>query len=92
MKRIVLSPLAAFLAALAFMTAFAQSVTPADGALQKRGHHNPERKFQRLDKNNDGKITRDEWPGRPEGFNRLDLNHDGFITLDELQRARPRKR
>src|SRR5262245_27431483 len=32
------------------------------------------------DANNDGRITKDEWKGRPEMFDRLDANHDGAIT------------
>jgi EF hand len=92
MKRFVLYTLAVFLAACASIAAFAQSVTPADVTATQRRHHNPERRFQKLDTNNDGKITRDEWRGKPKAFDRLDLNHDGVITLDELQQARPRKK
>ncbi len=92
MKRFILSTLAVLLTAFAAVTAFARSVTPADVMATQRRHHNPERRFQKLDKNNDGKITRDEWKRKPKAFGRLDLNHDGVITLDELRQARPRRR
>jgi collagen type III alpha len=42
--------------------------------------------FKRLDKNGDGKITRDEAPDRmAENFDKIDKNGDGAITPDELR-------
>lgn len=43
--------------------------------------------FQRLDKNHDGVISKDEWPRAAEGFTRLDANSDGVLSQDELLRA-----
>ncbi|MFN7946396.1 MAG: EF-hand domain-containing protein [Blastocatellia bacterium] len=83
MKRLVLYTIGAFLAALLSVTAFAQP-----GQQQR----NPEKRFQRLDRNQDGKISRDEWPGNPRAFDRLDTSQDGFLTRDELAAARPRHR
>jgi arylsulfatase A-like enzyme len=40
--------------------------------------------FDRLDKNQDGKLTPDEFP-RPVLFRRMDANSDGFVTLDEVR-------
>ena len=39
--------------------------------------------FQQRDKNNDGKLDRDELPSAL--FDRLDANKDGFVTEDEMK-------
>ncbi len=49
-------------------------------------------RLQRLDKNHDGLISRDEFPGRDEAFRRIDLNNDGAISMDELKAARAERR
>jgi Ca2+-binding EF-hand superfamily protein len=54
-----------------------QNVVEASRASQARAN------IEAMDKNGDGKISRDEWKGSTEVFNRLDANHDGFITPDE---------
>jgi Ca2+-binding EF-hand superfamily protein len=57
------------------------------------GRGNPDemisRLFTQFDKNNDGRISRDEAAGGPleELFERADQNKDGFITRDELRTA-----
>ena len=50
----------------------------AQGAIEKR--------FDQLDKNGDGKITKDELPAA-EFFKRLDLDGDGEITKPEAAKA-----
>jgi EF hand domain-containing protein len=40
-----------------------------------------------MDKNKDGKISKDEYTGPAPFFDRLDRNSDGFISSDELPRA-----
>jgi len=40
-----------------------------------------------MDKNGDGKVSRDEFTGVPANFDRLDANKDGFITRNELPGA-----
>jgi Ca2+-binding EF-hand superfamily protein len=82
-------------AAVAFV-----SVTVAWGQDEKAGEEHgprrtPEEMLKKLDTNNDGKISLDEWKAGPrsqkdparaqEMFTKLDANHDGFITLDELK-------
>ena len=45
--------------------------------------------FKQRDKNNDGKLSRDEIPAAL--FDRLDANKDDFVTEDELKSLRKRK-
>ena len=49
-----------------------------------------EKAFNRMDRNKDGRITREEWQRKPKAFDRLDTNRDGAITIDELRNARRR--
>ena len=45
--------------------------------------------LNRNDKDKDGKLSREEFPGSPELWGRLDANKDGFVTRDEHERAFP---
>jgi EF hand. len=38
----------------------------------------------------DGKISRDEWKGRPEAFDQLDTNKDASLDREELRSAMQR--
>jgi Ca2+-binding EF-hand superfamily protein len=55
------------------------AVRDAGGSLSGR--------FAELDKNGDGKLTRDEFAGPPGLFSRFDADGDGVITRDEAARA-----
>ncbi len=80
MKRFSLSLI--LLVVLAVGSAFAQTTqTPVQRKQGRRGGKH----FQRLDKNNDGQISRDEWTRKPKAFDRLDLNHNGVVTKEEMQ-------
>jgi Ca2+-binding EF-hand superfamily protein len=46
--------------------------------------------FKDMDKNKDGKISKDEWQGPAQFFDRLDTNHDGFIDEAEWNAMRNR--
>jgi Ca2+-binding EF-hand superfamily protein len=41
-------------------------------------------RFQGLDRNNDGVVSRSEWRGNNVGFNNQDTNNDGVLSRDEL--------
>jgi Ca2+-binding EF-hand superfamily protein len=50
----------------------------------KGAARSPEERFKALDKDGDGKLSRDEFPGRPAGFDRLDADKDGFLSRAEV--------
>jgi len=60
---------------------------------RKEGQRPSDGFFQRLDKNGDGKLTRDELPEAiRRNFDRADANRDGFISRDEDAAFRNRRR
>jgi len=42
-------------------------------------------RFEEMDRNNDGVITRDEWTGSAQSFNVHDWNRDGRLSGDEVR-------
>src|SRR5262245_41709774 len=46
-----------------------------------------DRFMRRYDKNRDGYVDRNEWPGPRAAFARLDANSDGKLSRKELARA-----
>ena len=48
-----------------------------------------ENALRRFDENDDGRVGRDEFPGRPFRFRRLDRNKDGFLDEADLPGAEP---
>src|SRR6476661_2514205 len=42
-------------------------------------------RFQEMDRNNDGVITRDEWRGSAQSFNVHDWNGDGKLSGNEVR-------
>lgn len=58
-----------------------------------RGGFDPDAIFQRMDGNGDGKLTKDELPGRmQEGFDMMDSNGDDEISAEELKAAMQKMR
>ncbi|CAA6690288.1 MULTISPECIES: DUF1566 domain-containing protein [unclassified Lentimonas] len=55
----------------------------------KRGDSSNKGFMSREDKNNDGKVAKDEFRGPEEHFDHLDKNSDGFITADEAPTGPP---
>ena len=41
-------------------------------------------RFDRADRNRDGRLVRDEWPGNDASFTRMDQDRDMVITFDEF--------
>src|SRR5262245_16482744 len=60
---------------------------------RQRGGANVEKRMKRLDINNDGVISRDEWKGKPGAFAKIDKDGDGSLTREEFEAApRPQAR
>jgi Ca2+-binding EF-hand superfamily protein len=45
-----------------------------------------------FDKDKDGKISREEYPGSDSSFNNRDENNDGYIDGNEIKKRRPSKK
>jgi Ca2+-binding EF-hand superfamily protein len=58
---------------------------------RQRGGPGREKRLKRMDINNDGAISRDEWKGRLQVFDGIDKNGDGSLTREELIAAEPRQ-
>jgi Ni/Co efflux regulator RcnB len=49
------------------------------------GQRGWEDRFETLDRNDDGYLSRAEWPGADRLFNLLDLNRDGRVSFQEVR-------
>ncbi len=56
---------------------------------QETGGSPGDRFLQRFDEDKDGKVSKDEFPGRNEMFDRVDENKDGFIDESEINKRPP---
>ena len=68
------------LAALAGPLSAQQPPPPGQG--QRQGF------VERFDTDGDGKVSKEEFKGRPEMFDRLDADKDGYVTPEELKAMR----
>ena len=60
------------------------------GPKPSRGYHtraDAEERWKKLDRDNDGRISRSEWQRSEQAFDRMDADKDRFLTKDELQSA-----
>ena len=51
----------------------------------KKGKFDAKKKFSYKDKNKDGILSSEEWPGCPDEFKKMDKNEDGGISLEEFE-------
>jgi len=67
---------------------------------QEKKEKTPEEAFKALDKNGDGKLSKEEYVGNAEGekktkkedrFKALDTNNDGSLSLDEFKAGQKKK-
>jgi len=49
-------------------------------------------RLEAMDANKDGKISREEFKGRPAAFDRLDADHDGSIDKADLKLLRDKRK
>jgi len=47
--------------------------------------------IQKFDKDGDGKLSQQEYPGSDSSFNNRDENNDGYIDSNEIKKGRPSK-
>jgi EF hand len=83
-----------FLAAalVAASSSFAQATkgvgSSIEGGPGMKPTASPDQRINRLDKNKDGQISRDEASGHPKllkGFDRIDVDKNGQLSRDELK-------
>jgi len=65
--------------------AFQEDKDRDDQGPGERGPRPP--RFEALDQNNDGKISREEFRGPEEVFKRMDANDDGSVSREEFDKA-----
>ena len=61
------------------------AVTSAEAQGQAQAQPVSKYRFQALDKNNDGRITREEWDGNARSFQNHDWNGDGVLSGNEVR-------
>ena len=76
--------LAVVLAAVLAMPSAAFAQKPKNEAKASAGAAT---RFDKLDKNHDGVISKDEWKGKPKRFDHSDTNHDGVLSREEVGTA-----
>jgi hypothetical protein len=80
---------------LAFALMLVSPLVRADAATDKFDPVQFEKRFHQADKDNKGKLSREEayaeFPRMPQYFDEIDTNRDGFITLQEVHDAMERR-
>ncbi len=62
---------------------------PFDKTQGRQGEGGGSKFMQKVDRNGDGKVGKDEFRGPPDHFDRFDKNKDGYITEDEAPTGPP---
>lgn len=63
-----------------------EMLNAGDAILPGRGGLNGPAWFQLMDRNQDGDVSRREFPGTTEQFSQLDLDQDGLMSVEEAER------
>lgn len=86
MKNVMLNKMVVLLLLLTFVS-FSGAVFAGEeyhAAKENTGEH-MEKVFSYKDKNKDGIISKEEWPGPEDYFKKLDVDNDGKLSLDEFK-------
>ncbi len=51
--------------------------------------HSPERFIQDFDRDNDGQVSKDEFPGPDDHFSQFDADRSGYLDESELPKGPP---
>lgn len=70
-------------------TTIAISLVAATLAAATTFAQQPARALERMDRDGDGRVTREEFQGPAEAFDRFDRNGDGVLSREDAARARP---
>jgi Ca2+-binding EF-hand superfamily protein len=76
--------------ALQWLSLAPAAVTPVEAQAKAQTQPVTKYRFQALDKNRDGRITRDEWDGNARSFQNHDWNGDGELSGNEVRPGRQR--
>jgi Ca2+-binding EF-hand superfamily protein len=60
-------------------------VAESDEELSARFEEHKDKAMKRLDKNGDGKVSKEEYTGPDRRFLNMDKNEDGFVSRDEIK-------
>lgn len=93
--------LTTFLTALALGTTLSLAEDKPAGDKPDKPRRNPAEAFKKLDKDSDGKLSKEEWKESPmakrdatkaeEAFGKKDKDSDGSLNLEEFKARGPRK-
>src|SRR3989338_8488127 len=81
-RKKVLTPMKKKLRVLPILLALCAAALPAIS--QNLQNQQEQMRFQGLDRNKDGRITRNEWRGNDQSFSNEDWNGDGVLSGDEV--------
>lgn len=67
-------------------TAQDAGIVPPEAIWNPRATPRDQVRFELLDRDHDGRLSRAEWTGQSITFDRLDVNRDGYVTPNEWPR------
>jgi Ca2+-binding EF-hand superfamily protein len=84
-RLVVMFVVAAAVAFVGVQIAAAQEMPGAPEPSGIQSQNDPQKIFESMDTDKDGKISAKEYTRTDGAFSRMDANHDGFLTVEELK-------